>query len=45
MFKSKEIKVHKIGNFVVVMTESEKWEGLVESLDMFSSDFMSEGRC
>ncbi len=43
-FDEKEVAVHKIGDVLMVMPKKKSWDGLLASLDLFSDDFMSEGR-
>ena len=43
-FIDDEVCVRKIGNIVMLVPKSEKWETFMQALDMFSDDFLSEGR-
>ncbi len=45
-FHESEVVTHKIGDIVMLMpkTKAQKWSGLLSSLNLFSEDFMSEGR-
>lgn len=43
-FTGSEVMVNKIGDLVILMPKENKWAGFMQSLDMFSEDFMSEGR-
>ena len=43
-FDCEEVIAHKIGNVVILMPKDSKWEAFVESLNMFSKDFMEDGR-
>lgn len=43
-FNSKEVNVNKIGEIVILIPKENKWAGFIKSLDMFSDDFMEEGR-
>lgn len=45
-FTSKEVMTHKIGDIVILMPQEKAkgWSGLLHSLDLFSDDFMAEGR-
>ena len=36
--------VNKIGDIVILMPQNNKWSGFLSSFDMFSNDFMEEGR-
>ena len=39
-----EVAVNKIGDIVILMPKTNKWNSFVQALDMFSEDFMAEGR-
>jgi len=41
-FEGKEVYVKKIGRNVLLIPKDDPWEALIDSLDKFSSDFMSE---
>lgn len=45
-FECSEVIAHKIGDMVMLMpsTQKDSWSTLLASLDMFSDDFMTEGR-
>lgn len=43
-FDTDEVAVNKIGNVVLLMTKLSKWESLMQAVDMFSDDFMDNGR-
>jgi len=43
-FKTSEVIVHKIGTIVVLTPTDDPWAGFIESLSMFSDDFMADGR-
>lgn len=43
-FQDKEVLTHKIGDVVLLMPKNESWESFLEGLDMFSEDFMADGR-
>ena len=34
----------KIGDFVMLMPKNNKWNNLMTAIEMFSDDFMAEGR-
>lgn len=42
-FEGDEVYVKRVGNAVVLLPRHESWQGLFESLEFFSEDFM-EGR-
>ena len=41
-FEQGEVTINKIGDIVVLMPKDSKWHGLLQSLGLFSSDYMSE---
>lgn len=41
-FTQDEVVVSKVGDVVMLMPKDSRWSGLLQSLDMFSDDFMSE---
>ena len=41
-FKSDRVYVKKMGNAVILLPYGAPWQSLVESLTLFSSDFMQE---
>lgn len=41
-FAQDEVIVSKVGDVVMLMPKDSRWSGLLQSLDMFSDDFMSE---
>lgn len=43
-FNGEEVAVNKIGDIVFLMPKENKWEGFLNSLSLFSEDFMSDGR-
>jgi len=43
-FEGDEVFVHKVGNAVVLLPVQHSWDTLFESLNLFSEDFMSDGR-
>lgn len=43
-FEEKEVAINKIGEVVMIMPKSSKWEALMSAIDMFSEDYMEEGR-
>jgi antitoxin VapB len=40
-FEGDEVFIRRIGNAVVLLPKSRPWDTLVESLDMFSQDFLT----
>ena len=43
-FNGDEVAVNKIGDIVILMPKENRWAGFLNSLEMFSDDFMSSGR-
>ena len=43
-FSDDEVLVNKIGEIVMLIPKSSKWNGFLSGLKMFSDDFMSDGR-
>lgn len=43
-FEGDEVSINKIGDVVVLIPKGNKWAGLLNSLDLFSDDFMADGR-
>jgi antitoxin VapB len=43
-FDSDELMVNKIGDVVILMSKDNKWDSFMQAIDMFSEDFMSDGR-
>lgn len=43
-FSSDEVNVSKIGDIVMLIPKSNKWDSFMRAVDMFSDDFMQEGR-
>lgn len=43
-FSDSEVAVNKIGEVVVLMPKGNKWAGFMSSFDLFSDDFMKDGR-
>ena len=41
-FQADEVNVHKIGDIVMLIPKDSKWQGLLQSIDMFSDDYMTE---
>lgn len=42
-FKEDEVIVNKIGDIVLLMPKN-NWSGFLQSLDLFTDDFMADGR-
>lgn len=43
-FSSDEVLVNKIGDIVLLLPKQNKWESFMRAIDMFSDDFMADGR-
>lgn len=43
-FQDDEVNVNKIGDIVMLIPKNQKWQGLLQSLELFSEDFMSGDR-
>lgn len=43
-FEGDEVSINKVGDIVILMPKKNKWSGLLNSLELFSDDFMSDGR-
>ena len=41
-FDGDEVAINKIGDVVILMPKDNKWTGFVNSLSLFSDDFMSD---
>ena len=43
-FSSDEVMVNKIGDIVLLLPKKHKWDSFMRAIDMFSDDFMADGR-
>ena len=43
-FNSDEVAVNKIGDIVMLMPKTNTWNSFMQAVDMFSEDFMENGR-
>ena len=43
-FSSDEVMVNRIGEIVLLMPKTSKWDSFMKAIDMFSDDFMKDGR-
>lgn len=43
-FDEPEVAVNKIGELVILTPLTNKWNAFMQAIDMFSEDFMEEGR-
>ncbi len=43
-FSSDEVMINRIGDVVLLMPKTSKWDSFMQAIDMFSDDFMKDGR-
>ncbi|MCF0229756.1 MAG: antitoxin [Parasporobacterium sp.] len=43
-FNTEEVAVNRIGDIVLLVPKTNKWDSFMQAIDMFSDDFMSEER-
>lgn len=43
-FQDDEVLVNRIGGMVILMPKNDPWASMMGSLDMFTEDFMADGR-
>ena len=43
-FNTDEVAVNKIGDIVLLIPETDQWNSFMKAIDMFSEDFMEDGR-
>ena len=43
-FNTDEVAVNRIGDIVLLMPKTIKWSSFMQAIDMFSDDFMKDGR-
>ena len=43
-FTGNEVMVNRIGDIVILMPKNNKWASFMSAIEMFSSDFMEDGR-
>ena len=43
-FNTDEVAVNRIGDVVLLMPKTTKWSSFMKAIDMFSEDFMEDGR-
>lgn len=41
-FHANEVNVNKVGDIIMLIPKKSKWNSLIESLDIFTEDFMVE---
>ena len=42
-FDCDEVYVNKIGNVVILSPQDDPWKAMMESLDLFTDDFLADG--
>ena len=43
-FKENEVVINKIGDIVLLIPKTSRWDGFLHGLDLFTDDFMADGR-
>ena len=43
-FSGDEVAINKVGDIVILMPKENPWVGFLNSMSLFSNDFMSKGR-
>lgn len=43
-FNDSEVAISRVGNIVMLMPLDSKWSSFMQAVDMFSEDFMQDGR-
>ncbi len=43
-FNTDEVSVNRIGDIVLLIPKTNKWNSFMQAIDMFSEDFMENGR-
>ena len=43
-FNTDEVVVNKIGDIVMLMPKTNKWDSFMQAINMFSADFFEDGR-
>ena len=43
-FDAREIAINRIGEIVMLIPKTNKWNSFIQAIDMFSPDFMESGR-
>lgn len=43
-FNTDEVAVNRIGDIVILVPKTNKWDSFMQAIDMFSEDFMDGGR-
>ena len=43
-FDADEVMINRIGEMVILLPKSSKWDSFIKAIDMFSDDYMQNGR-
>lgn len=43
-FDAGEVAINRIGDIVMLIPKTNKWNSFIQAIDMFSTDFMESGR-
>lgn len=43
-FNGDEVAINKVGEAVILLPKDNRWSGFLSSLDLFTDDFMEDGR-
>ena len=43
-FSGEEVAINKVGDIVILMPKENPWVGFLNSMSLFSDDFMNKGR-
>lgn len=43
-FTTDEVAVNRIGEIVMLVPKTSKWDSFMQAIDMFSEDYMDDGR-
>ena len=43
-FNTEEVSVNRVGDIVMLIPMDNKWDNFIQAIDMFTEDFMENGR-
>ena len=43
-FNTEEVAVYRVGDIVMLIPMDNKWDNFIQAIDMFTEDFMENGR-
>ncbi len=43
-FATDEVMINKVGEIVILVPKNSKWDSFMKAVDMFSDDFLEDGR-